>query len=127
MQRKGKPIKKLSERQMEFSGKLTVFLMWIFTHRNWGVTFGEVWRPDEMQEIYWKQGKTKLRYSKHQKRLAVDLNLFIDGWYVTSPEAYRPLGEFWESLGGRWGGRFGVERKDYDMKIGWDSNHFEAY
>jgi len=48
--------------------------------------------------------------STHRKRLAVDLNLFArdgDGWvYQTDTEAHRPLGEYWESIGGTWGGRF---------------------
>ena len=44
--------------------------------------------------------------SYHYKRLAIDLNLFIDGKYQRSTEAHRPLGEYWEKLGGTWGGRF---------------------
>lgn len=50
--------------------------------------------------------------SCHKIRLALDLNLFRDGKYLTSTEDYRPLGEFWESIGGTWGGRFS------------DGNHF---
>lgn len=50
--------------------------------------------------------------SCHKIRLALDLNLFRDGKYLTSTEDYRPLGEFWESIGGTWGGRFA------------DGNHF---
>jgi D-alanyl-D-alanine carboxypeptidase len=44
--------------------------------------------------------------SAHKQRLAVDLNLFKDGRYLSGTQAHRPLGEFWESLGGAWGGRF---------------------
>lgn len=44
--------------------------------------------------------------SFHYKRLAVDFNLFKDGTWLTDTESHRPLGEFWESLGGTWGGRF---------------------
>jgi len=44
--------------------------------------------------------------SLHYKRLAIDLNLFIAGSYRTDTASHRPLGEFWESLGGSWGGRF---------------------
>jgi hypothetical protein len=44
--------------------------------------------------------------SLHTKRLAIDLNLFKDGEYLTRTEDHRPLGEFWESIGGTWGGRF---------------------
>lgn len=44
--------------------------------------------------------------SLHKHRLAVDFNLFIDGRYQSSTEAHRPLGEYWESIGGSWGGHF---------------------
>lgn len=46
--------------------------------------------------------------SKHKERLAFDLNLFKNGKYLTTTEAHRPLGEYWESLDVHcsWGGRF---------------------
>ena len=46
------------------------------------------------------------RRSLHKKRLAVDLNLFRNGRYLSSTAAHKPLGEYWESIGGSWGGRF---------------------
>ncbi|RAP72898.1 D-alanyl-D-alanine carboxypeptidase family protein [Candidatus Erwinia dacicola] len=45
----------------------------------------------------------------------MDFNLFINGQYQTDSAAYLPLGEYWESLGGTWGGRF---------KSRPDGNHF---
>lgn len=51
--------------------------------------------------------------SKHRMRLAIDLNLFKDGIYLTSTDDHLPLGEYWESIGGIWGGRFD------------DGNHYE--
>lgn len=44
--------------------------------------------------------------SLHTKRLAKDFNLFKDGEFLTDTEDHRPLGEYWESIGGTWGGRF---------------------
>jgi len=44
--------------------------------------------------------------SLHYSRLAIDLNLFRDGEYLTETEDHKVLGEFWESIGGSWGGRF---------------------
>ena len=55
--------------------------------------------------------------SFHRMRLAIDLNLFIDGEYQTETEAHRPLGEFWESIGGTWGGRWG-DGNHYSYKEG---------
>lgn len=44
--------------------------------------------------------------SLHRFRLAIDLNLFKDGKYLIDTESHRPLGEYWEMVGGTWGGRF---------------------
>lgn len=62
------------------------------------VTFGDAYRPPEAT---WGHPN-----SNHKRRLAVDFNLFIDGKYQTDSLAYLPLGIYWESLGGSWGGRF---------------------
>ena len=61
------------------------------------LTFGDTWA---------KTGH--IEGSFHYKRLAIDLNLFKDGQYLTSTESHRPLGEYWESLDPlcTWGGRF---------------------
>ena len=45
------------------------------------LTGGELYRPIEMQKLYLKQGKTKTLSSKHQAKLAIDLNVFIKGKY----------------------------------------------
>jgi hypothetical protein len=44
--------------------------------------------------------------SLHRDRLAFDLNLFRNGRYLSSTKAHEPLGLYWESIGGAWGGRF---------------------
>ena len=51
--------------------------------------------------------------SKHRNRLAIDLNLFKDGKYLKETEDHAPLGEWWESIGGIWGGHWD------------DGNHYE--
>ena len=47
-------------------------------------------------------------FSCHKSRLALDLNLFRDGHYLSSTEDHRPLGEWWEQQHelACWGGRF---------------------
>jgi hypothetical protein len=47
-----------------------------------------------------------IKNSLHYIGLAKDLNLFKDGKYLTKTEDHVALGEYWESLGGTWGGRF---------------------
>ena len=59
------------------------------------VTFGDTWA---------REGHRKGSF--HYKRLAIDLNLFKNGVYLRSTESHKPLGEFWESIGGSWGGRW---------------------
>ena len=71
------------------------------------VTLGEVYRPDVTVELYALAGKGS-RGSVHPLRLAVDLNLFRNGVWLTRTEEHRPLGEYWEQVNPlcRWGGRF---------------------
>jgi hypothetical protein len=69
------------------------------------VTLGEAYRSPEQAARNAAQG-TGIRNSLHILRLAVDLNLFRDGVFLSSTEDHRPLGEYWESVGGSWGGRF---------------------
>jgi len=90
---------KLSEKQQRFSRMLGLLLHYVETLPGYGVTMGEAYRPNPT-----------FKKSLHKKRLATDLNLFIDGVYQTSTEAHEPLGIFWESIGGSWGGRF--KKKD---------------
>ena len=44
--------------------------------------------------------------SLHKLGLAVDFNLYKNGIYLKKTEDHLPLGQFWESIGGSWGGRF---------------------
>jgi hypothetical protein len=44
--------------------------------------------------------------SNHKQRLAIDINLFRNGVFLQTTEDHRPIGEWWESQGGTWGGRF---------------------
>ena len=65
------------------------------TELGYWLTFGDAFAKD---------GHSKNSF--HYKRLAVDFNLFIDGEYQATTEAHKPLGEYWESIGGTWGGNF---------------------
>jgi len=63
---------------------------------------GEVAFDADGKKVY---GNT---FSCHKIRLAIDLNLFVDGEFQTTTEAHRPLGEWWEAQhpDNCWGGRF---------------------
>ncbi|MGL5648812.1 MAG: M15 family metallopeptidase [Clostridium sp.] len=78
-----------------------------FAYENgYELTFGDAYRDPRLHgEIGVKKGYGHAS-SNHKQRLAVDFNLFKGGKFLTSTEDHRPLGEFWESIGGSWGGRF---------------------
>lgn len=45
--------------------------------------------------------------SFHEKGLAIDINLFYDGVYMTETIDHESLGMYWEAIGGTWGGHWG--------------------
>ncbi len=55
--------------------------------------------------------------SCHKLRLAIDLNLYRDGKYLDKSEDHRQRGEWWESQGGAWGGRF-ADGNHYSLQYG---------
>jgi hypothetical protein len=57
--------------------------------------------------------------SLHYHRLAIDLNLFKDGVYLTDSAAHEPLGVYWESIGGTWGGRFRPNPDGNHYSLAW--------
>jgi len=59
------------------------------------------------KRLKYLQNRLHTKGSYHFKRLAIDLNLFRNGKYLRSTKAHKPLGEYWESIGGSWGGRWG--------------------
>ena len=127
---------KLSERQHKFSRMMRLLLSFIFLN-GCEVSFEGFTRPNNKlkfpdsekkltyQEILVFNRKSKVRYGKHNMKLAGDLTIWKDG-KILKKEDYRKFGEYWESIGGRWGGRFRVKLKNYKTKIGWDANHFEG-
>lgn len=85
------------------------------TSLDFELTFGDTYRSPEEAARLAKLGKG-IAKSLHTQRLAIDLNLFKDGRYLSSSEAHRPLGEWWEQQHAlcAWGGRFG------------DGNHYSV-
>ncbi|ENF4758478.1 M15 family peptidase, partial [Escherichia coli] len=85
----------LSEKQQLFAVMIADLIHWAQEH-GYRLTFGEAYRTPEQAALNAKTGKG-IRNSLHTLRLAVDFNLFINGEYQTDTDAYRPLGEYWES------------------------------
>jgi len=73
-----------------------VALLIQFAHeKGYELSFGDAWAR-----------KGHKANSFHYIRLAIDLNLFKGGKFLRKTEDHEPLGLFWESIGGTWGGRW---------------------
>lgn len=95
----------LLEKQFRFT-RMTAQLL-AFAHANgYELTTGDGYRdPRVFGAMGARQGYGESN-SAHKHRLAHDWNLFKNGEFLTTTDDHRPLGDFWESLGGVWGGRF---------------------
>lgn len=102
----------LSEAQRKFAQMVGQLIAWAYSH-GYEFTFGEAYRTPE-QAAHDAAVGSGIAHSLHCDRLAIDLNLFKDGNYCGDTAAYQPLGEYFESIGGAWGGRFSKP----------DGNHF---
>ncbi|MEY0694617.1 M15 family metallopeptidase [Providencia sp. PROV174] len=94
----------LSEKQALFTVMIAKLIFWADEH-GYCLTFGEAYRTPEQAAANAKSGKG-IKNSLHTQRLAVDFNLFKNGVWLTKSTDHQPLGEYWESIGGTWGGRF---------------------
>jgi len=88
------------EKQNKFAGMVAQLIQYIQQNGYW-VTLGDA---------YAKSGHS--HNSLHYIRLAIDINLFKNKVYLKNTADYKQIGEYWESIGGSWGGRFN------------DGNHF---
>ena len=76
------------------------------TEQGFVVTGGELFRTQEQQVLYVKEGKSKTMASNHLRRCAIDLNFFLRGELTYDIEKLTPVGKYWESLNPKnsWGG-----------------------
>ena len=94
----------LGEKQRKFTRMIADLIIWAY-NAGYELTFAEAYRTPEQAALNAKAGKG-ISNTLHLDRLAVDFNLFKDGKYLTATDDHKPLGEYWESIGGSWGGRF---------------------
>ena len=106
----------LSDKQILFAQKLGLLLIEA-SRQNIPVKITELYRTLERQKLLVAKKLSKTLFSKHLKGLAADLAIIKDGQYIINIEGYRPLGEYWESLGNTtWGGNWNTLK---------DGVHFE--
>lgn len=96
----------LGQKQRRFT-RLVAKLIEFAYGNGYELTFGDAYRSPA-QAAANAQAGIGISNSLHTQRLAIDLNLFKDGQYLTTSEAHKPLGQFWKSLAPdcRWGGDF---------------------
>ena len=93
----------LVEKQNQFTAYVCLLIQYAHIC-GYHVTFGDAYAKTGHKEN-----------SLHYQRLAIDLNLFKDGKYLTETKDHELLGLFWESLDPLcvWGGKF------------FDGNHYQ--
>lgn len=108
----------LLEKQVLFLPLVAKLIEYAYSH-GYQLTAGELYRTPEQAALN-AQHHTGIANSLHTLRLAIDLQLFRDGNYLTQTEDYAPLGQYWESLAPdcTWGGRFQKPDADH-FSITW--------
>lgn len=104
----------LGEKQRKFTALVGRLIAWAYAN-GFELTLGEAYRTPEQAALNAAKG-SGISNSLHIKRLAIDLQLFINGVYQTASDPYKPLGAYWKSLDpeAAWGGDFKSQ----------DANHF---
>lgn len=121
----------LSLRQCQFVTALAELIRYGNSSLGYGIKISELNRDVEKELRYIAEGKSHLKNPydcSHVELRGADLAILYQGKVHCEGELFRPLGVYWEKLGGRWGGRFGLEdkpREVQDKELGWDSCHFE--
>ena len=84
----------LRKRQSKFARMVGLLILFAY-EKEYEITLGDAYATDGHCDN-----------SFHYSRLAIDLNHFKDGKYLTKTDDHKPFGLFWESIGGSWGGRW---------------------
>lgn len=96
---------KLGTKQRKFTLMVSQLIQYAYS-QGYELTFGDAYRdPRVFGDMNRSIGYGR-RYSNHKVRLAIDLNLFKDGEFLTQTSDHEFLGEYWEFIGGAWGGRY---------------------
>ncbi len=128
-----------SNEQWEFLKDIAKLIAWA-DENGYKMTAGEAYRTQDQQNLYYYGLETRVNngdvflverhprsdvpVSKHQSRMAMDFNIFIDGELTYDADRLRAVGEYWKSLSPKniWGGDFKASR---GKPKGWDAGHFQ--
>lgn len=95
----------LGQKQRHFTRLVGLLIEYAYQN-GYELTFGDAYRDPRVHGAVGEKKSYSSANSVHKERLAVDFNLFKDGVWLQKTEDFTQLGEYWESLGGSWGGRF---------------------
>ena len=97
----------LGDKQKKFA-KLVAGLLNKAHEMGYEVSLGDAYRDPSVFGVLGEKRGYGHPKSGHKQRLAIDLNLYHEGRYLTETEDHRLLGEWWEGVDPdcRWGGRF---------------------
>lgn len=101
----------LSQKQRRFTRMIGELITKAYS-MGYELTFGDAYRDPRLHGQLGEKAGYGHAKSCHKIRLAIDLNLWKDGVYLTKTEDYKALGSVWVGMGGTWGGAFD------------DGNHF---
>jgi len=106
----------LGETQRLFMRFLPLLIQYAYVN-GYELTLGDGFRDSRVFGTTAEQKGYGRQESNHKRRLAIDLNLFKDGNYLTDTSDHLFLGEYWESLHPlfSWGGQFK------------DGNHYSVF
>lgn len=112
---------KTSDKQWKFlqdAAKLILFI----EDQGWKASGGELQRTMYQQREHLRTGRSKTKRSRHLGKMAIDLNLWLDGSLITNKLtqrqriALRIIGDYWNSLD-----PLNISGIDWD----WDYGHFQ--
>jgi hypothetical protein len=106
----------LLKAQFRFTENLTEFLKWL-ANQGYYVSLGEALRTQYQQDYYVHNKLSKTTHSRHQDKLAIDLNIFNNKGGLVSNAELVYFGEYWQSL---------HSNNKAGALWGWDMNHFET-
>ncbi len=102
----------LSQRQRAFTRMVADLIQYAY-ESEYELTFVDAYRDPRVHGSVGQKTSYSSANSNHKIRLAIDLNLWVDGDYVITSEheAWDDLHEYWSSIGGA-------------VRIPRDANHF---
>lgn len=95
----------LGQKQRRFTKMIGLLIEFAY-QKGYELTFGDAYRDPRVHGDQGVKKSYSAASSVHKVRLAVDFNLFKDGVFLQNSSDHKELGEYWESMGGTWGGRF---------------------